>query len=191
MKNEKDAKKVSALSVSLNETETILYVRVQRRKKWRAKLGIENDWNSMRNINRTFIHSHINSHKSIQSLVHNFFFGLLLEIRATRCFFFSSSTSLGARFVVAFFFYSIPCAQYQWNTIVVAHETPTFRFSSRFTNGKCEIVEMFIIVVNTQFISKFLHFISMTLNQLAKLSTNYNFKYNNMNARAIANKMLI
>lgn len=57
---------------------------------------------------------------------------------------------------------TISCAQYQWNTIVVAHWTPNVR---SFVPNKFEIVEMFIIVVNTQFIRrKFLHFIWMTSN---------------------------
>lgn len=137
----------------------------------------------MGNINRTFIHSFI--HSFMRLFVHSFLHSAWRLTKAFNLFpFFVSEYIyiLFRSFTFSYFVYipgsfcynthtliyflrvasSISCAQYQWNTIVVAHRTPTVR---RFVPNKFEIVEMFIIVVNTQFIRrKFLHFISMTLN---------------------------
>lgn len=134
----------------------------------------------MGNINRTFIHSFI--HSCACSFVRSFILhgdlqkhSISFRFSWANIYFFWSFTFSHFVYIPGSFCYnthtliyflcvatSISCAQYQWNTIVVAHRTPTVR---SFVPNKFEIVEMFIIVVNTQFIRrKFLHFISMTLN---------------------------
>lgn len=155
-------KKVSALSLRFSQCNGGEYVWTNEQEQRGAKLGIENDWNSMRNINRTFIRSfiRIQTHTKVFNLLSFFVrnFHLFWHFTRISCFFFALSYCVGLAFCRHFFFFcfiffhSIPCAQYQWNTIVVAHETPTFWCGSRFQRN-FEIVEMFIIVVvvNTQF----------------------------------------
>lgn len=91
MINEKNAKKVSALSLRFIQCNAGEYVWTNEQKQRRAKPGIENDWNSMRNINRTFIRSfiRIQTHTKVFNLrsffVHNFLFWYFTRIS---CFFF-------------------------------------------------------------------------------------------------------
>lgn len=131
------AKKEARMRLSLKAKEVKREWREKWENEWKKKgsrLRIQNDWNSMRNINRTFIHSFAHKLTTVFNLLSFFVLNLCTifwHFTRTSCFSSFSSYFLRpffAAFVIVVFFFllhSIPCARYQWNTIFVVHETPT------------------------------------------------------------------